>query len=194
MIGKLALASVLSLALTPQPQASTTLAFTSKPYIERIDCDTSRGTGFKLADGRWVSAHHVTKDTGCKVDGIPITVTRFDERQDWSVFTVPGDRRRGGLTPDCSGYKDRQWVHGTGHAKGLDIVTSVPVMFSHFMQGAHPRDWSVLVYNRFIPGQSGGPVLNQSGQPVGIVNAFTIFFPASLSLELKRTPICSAPQ
>ena len=192
MIGKCLLGAVMALVLSPpEPQAlGTTTALTFNPYIEKLSCSGGSGTGFKLDSGTWVSASHVTSLGGCSVDGIPIIVTSFDDRKDYSTFVVPGDDRNGGLRADCSGYRDRQWVHGQGHAKGRPIITSVPVLFSRFMQGNNPREWAVLIYNRFIPGMSGGPVLSGAGGVVGIVNAYAIFFPGSFSIQLKDTSIC----
>jgi hypothetical protein len=194
MFVKACVAGVVALAFSSDPQAlgTTTAQVAPNPYIEMIRCDRATGTGFKLVDGTWVSANHVTENANCKVDGIPIIVTGYDERTDYSTFTVPGDRRVGGLTPDCSGYRDKTWYHGTGHARGLETLTSTPVLFSNFMQGNHSRNWAVLIYNRFIPGLSGGPVLNNAGEVTGIVNAFAIFFPASFSIALKDTPLCHA--
>jgi hypothetical protein len=194
MIRNLLRAGAMALALLSSPastqQLGATISFVFNPYIEKVSCDGGTGTGFKLADGRWVSANHVTELGGCEVDGLPIIVTGFDDRTDWSTFIVPGDNRRGGLTPDCSGYQDRTWYHGQGHARGLPIVTSTPVLFSSFMQGNSARDWATLIYNRFIPGMSGGAVLGSDGRVVGIVNAYNLFFPASASIALKDTPIC----
>jgi hypothetical protein len=196
MFVKACVAGAVALAFSSDPQAlgTTTALVAPNPYIEMIRCDQATGTGFKLADGTWVSANHVTENANCKVDGIPIIVTGHDERTDYSTFTVPGDRRVGGLTPDCSGFKDKGWYWGVGHARGLPTLTAVPVLYSRFMNEArHSRDWAILIYNRFIPGQSGGVVLNQQGEVTGIVNAFAIFFPASFSIALKDTPLCHAP-
>jgi hypothetical protein len=193
MFAKSLLAGALALVLNSEPQAlgTTTAQVAPNPYIEMIECDRATGTGFKLADGTWVSASHVTENANCKVDGVPIIVTGYDERTDYSTFTVPGDRRVGGMTPDCSGFKDKTWYWGVGHARGLPTLTAVPVLYSRFMNEArHSRDWAILIYNRFIPGQSGGAVLNNAGEVTGIVNAFAIFFPASFSIALQDTPIC----
>lgn len=192
MFLKACVAGALALVLSTEPQAlGTTTAYVApNPYIEKISCDEATGTGFKLADGTWVSASHVTENSNCKIDGIPIIVTGFDEQRDYSTFIVPGDRRVGGLVPDCGGYQDGQWYYGQGHARGLPVLTSVAVMFSRFVQPENHRSWATLIYSRFIPGQSGGAVFNQRGEVTGIVNAFAIFFPASFSIQLKDTTLC----
>jgi hypothetical protein len=173
---------------------NATIAFVANPYIEKISCSGRTGTGFKLDTGVWVSVAHVTGLGGCSVDGIPIIVTYTDERGDFSTFIVPGDKRRGGLKADCSGYQNGHWYHGQGHARGLPTLTSVPVLYSALLnQRPHERGWAMLAYNRFIPGQSGGPSLNQRGEVTGTVNAFGIYFPFSLSRPLKDTIICSQP-
>jgi hypothetical protein len=187
---KACLAGVLSLALCPSSQAQST--FTHNPYIERINCDEGSGTGFKLSTGQWVSVHHVTSLSNCRVDGILIFVTHSDPLGDFSTFIVPGDNRRGGIKPDCSGFQDRQWYFGQGHAGGLPILTSVPVMFAQVLNDfSHPRGWKVLAYNRYIKGQSGGPALNVRGEATGTVNALGIDYRISFSRALQDTIICS---
>jgi hypothetical protein len=193
VIVKPCVAGVLALALgSPQPQVlGTTIAFTHHPYIEKISCDRGSGTGFKLDTGTWVSVDHVTSLGNCTVDGIPIVVTHADKSGDFSTFVVPGDRRRGGIKANCEGYKEGRWYHGQGHARGLSIVTSVPVLFLRVLnQQTHPKGFKALAYNRYIPGQSGGPSFNDNGEAVGTVNAFLIFYPVSLSKQLKDTIVC----
>lgn len=185
---KLALAGAMALAFSPQP-VGTSISFALHPYIKQIRCDKGLGTGFRLKDGRWVSANHVTTLGNCQIDGKPITVTFADERKDYSIFTVKSDVV-GGLNLDCSGYRQREWYYGQGHAGGLSFQTIVPVMAYKLFSRPHPRDWSVLVYNKFIPGQSGGAVLDSWGNAVGIVNAYGVYQPISFSIALKDTVLC----
>lgn len=195
MKAKTCVAGAIALALLPSQATAqvfnTTTTFVTNPYIEKIRCMEGSGTGFKLDTGQWVSVHHVTSLTDCKINGVPIIVTSDDFMGDFSTFIVPGDRRRGGLHADCSCYQDQQWYYGTGHAKGLPILTSVPVLYSKIMNAEpHPRGWAILIYNRFIPGQSGGPVLNLRGQVTGTVNAYNPIWPISFSRPLSETSIC----
>ena len=195
MKAKACVAGAIALALLPSHATAqalgTTTSFTHNPYIEKISCDEGSGTGFKLDTGVWVSVHHVTSLGNCKVDGVPIIVTYSDFMGDFSTFIVPGDRRVGGLKADCSGYQAGQWYFGTGHAKGLPILTSVPVLYSKAMGSKlTPRGWAVLIYNRFIPGQSGGPAFNVWGRVTGAVNAYNPVWPISFSRPLSETIIC----
>ena len=192
MFVKSLLAGALALALPLQSNAGLPPpTFVTNPYIERVDCLEGKGTAFRLDTGTWVSVNHVTRLTGCTVDGLPIKVTYADPIGDFSTFDLPGDKRRGGLHADCSGYQDGKWYHATGHAKGEPILTSLPVMYSKFMQMAGlNRGWSVLVYNAVIPGQSGGPMLSGSGAVAGTNNAYNPFYPISFSRALKDTIIC----
>lgn len=191
MIAKSLFAGALALVLSPSPQDYSS-AFVTNPYIEKITCGAASGTGFKLSTGEWVSAHHVTSRGGCTVDGKPIAITHFNETKDYSIFTVPGDKRRGGIKADCSGFQHGEWYHGQGHARGLPVITSVPAFYSRYTQVDNPRGWALLLFNRFIPGQSGGVAMNNRGEATGVVNAFAIFFPGSFSIALKDTKICSA--
>lgn len=158
-------------------------------YVEKITCDGGSGTGFKLADGRWVSVAHVTELGGCKVDGLPIVVTHSDKEGDFSTFLVPGDERRGGLKADCSGYR-YGWFWAVGHARGLHNQ-AIPLFYTVLLNTSeHDRGWKALAFNRVIPGQSGGPILSPAGEVVGTVNAYSLFFEMSFSRPLSETIIC----
>ena len=188
--------------LTQQKQAFTSFSafppdfwpvtiYTANPYVEKIECDEGSGTGFKLQDGRWVSAFHVAgKLHGCSIDGRPIHLTEGDEGSDYAIFDVPGDRRFGGLPVDCQGYRDQQWYFGVGHGRGDPWPQIVSVRYSAFYTFLAHNGWAILDVNRFVPGMSGGPVFDQWGRVAGIVNAFGVYTKLSMSLPLQETPIC----
>jgi hypothetical protein len=195
MTAKVCIAGALALVLLPcqalAQTLGTTTSFVVNPYIEKLSCDGGSGTGFKLDTGQWISVNHVTSLGNCRVNGLKIVVTYDDFIGDFSTFTIPGDRRVGGLKADCGGYQNGQWYYGTGHARGLPILTSVPVLYAKAMNlKLTPRGWAILIYNRFIPGESGGPVLNTSGRVTGTVNAYSPEWPISFSRQLRDTIIC----
>ena len=189
MIVKSLLAGALALALDPIDFGPTT--FVTHPYVEKLTCDGGSGTGFKINDGRWITVNHVSDNGGCTMDGKPITVTHADPDGDFTVFTV-ADRRRGGIEVNCGGFRDGQWYFGIGHGQGLITPQAKAVRYSTILTMLYSQKWGILQANRFVPGMSGGPVLDQSGRVVGTVNAFGIFERISFSRPLSRTILCQA--
>jgi hypothetical protein len=190
------IAGALALVLSPsQAQAPTmhVTAFTVDHYVVKVQCSEGSGSAFRLESGQWVSANHVTSLGGCSINGTPIEVTYFDALKDYSLFNLPDDNLKGGLKLDCHGYQDKQWYYGEGAAWGIPILTAIPVMDSAALNEGfnHPRSWKALIYNRFIPGQSGGAVRDAyTGAVVGIVNAYSLEYPISLSIPLSETVLC----
>ncbi len=185
---KLAFASLMAL-VSPLTQDFGPTTYVTHPYIERMMCDRGMGTAFKLRDGRWVTAFHVAVLGNCQIDGKPISVTYADSYKDIATFTVD-DNRRGGIEPNCAGFIDRSWYHGIGHGRGSPYPEAKAVRHSAFYTFIAGDRWAVLDANRFVPGMSGGPVLDGTGRAVGIVNAYGKDLRISFSLQLRDSPIC----
>ena len=190
MIGKLALAGALALGLLPLPDSEfPPTIFTQHPYVEKVSCDKGSGTAFKIADGRWLTVAHVADNTGCTIDSKPITVLEMDGAGDFAIIDVP-DNRRGGIEVNCNGFRDREWVWGVGHGRGLREPQIVAARYSTLLTWLYSKNWGILEGNRYVPGMSGGPVLDQTGRVVGLVNAYGIYQRISFSRQLRDTSIC----
>lgn len=191
MIVKLALAGALALAPSPgglsrEDFGPVTLA--ANPYIAQVVCEGGRGTAFKIETGQWVTVQHVSANGGCTINGRRIYVTHADEDGDFAILDI-GDPTTGGLRVNCGGFKDGEWYYGVGYGHNTLQSKAVRYSFWHTVLGGG-KLFSVLDSNRFVPGMSGGPVLNSAGEVVGTVNAFGIEKRISFSRELRRTKLC----
>jgi hypothetical protein len=154
------------------------------PQILRVQCAGGSGTAFKTERG-WVSAAHVTSLFGCEIGGVPIGATP-EGTLDFSRLDYAG--KGSGFKVNCEGMKAGTYVFAAGYAGGFTWQT----MTRHLVTYKSTDDGLRLVLGgpTFIPGMSGGPVLNAAGEVVGIVNAYSKMFPVSFSRELKDTSLC----
>jgi hypothetical protein len=181
-------ASVLALMLAPVP-ASDSLRFVQYPLVHKISCDEGSGTGFRIGLNHWLSVAHVTAMHNCDVDGQKIAVTEQNGSEDFSRFDTPMGVPNG-FRVNCGGFIPGHWYYAVGHAQGLPFQTLLAV-YATYAKYADGKRILIGEYD-FIPGMSGGPVMDAEGQVVGTVNAFIPDTPISLSRELKDTSICGA--
>jgi hypothetical protein len=158
--------------------------------VRQVLCDTARGTAFRVGSGAFATARHVTHGRNCTIDGEPVNVTWEDEKLDLAVIRTKVYGKP--LPIDCGGYQDRTPYAGIGMARGLPQQRVIFVMFIEDMHEALPKwmAFKTLYGDRFIPGQSGGPVFGQDARVVGMVNGFNRDAPLSYSLQMKDTPLC----
>jgi hypothetical protein len=191
MLLKPALAGVMMLVSLPGGLTKADFGpdtFISNPYVAQVFCDTARGTAFKISTGQWISVHHVSVNGGCRINGFPIHVVHNDPSGDFSVIDF-GDRSPGGLEIDCGGFQKGRWYYGLGHGWGLHMAQSKAVQHTSHPWLLEPH-FNRLDANRFVPGMSGGPVIDDQNRVVGTVNAYAVFQRASYSRALKDSAIC----
>lgn len=168
-----ALLACISLTSATPVIAKESYSYTPNAVV-RIGCAFASGTAFHIGDGKYVTAFHVVKNC---LDTFPGAV--IDKEKDFATF-------HGAVLPEkisfsCSSYRVGDMYVAVGYAEG------------GFYQAREPAvavDYKIDGYQAFIgsfvPGMSGGPVLNKDGKAVGIVN---MRWPAR-SLSLDDTYLC----
>jgi hypothetical protein len=186
---------MLALALAGVPTLATDAPdpmFVNYPEIEFVDCLRGSGTAWRNGVGSFVSVNHVTSHVGCKIDGEPVKVTHASSEMDYSslrtaIFGM-------GLKINCEGFKDRTVYLAIGYAEGKPFQRAMFVQASDNLTKLAPWKGFHALFGkeRYIPGMSGGPVLNEAGEVVGLVNGFNTVLPISYSQALKDTPLCDS--
>jgi hypothetical protein len=181
-------AFVACLLATPVPVAAP-ISFIQYPLVHKLSCAEGSGTAFRVGENHWLSVAHVTSLHDCEIDGAPVTVTEQDGTNDFSRLDTPLGVPNG-FKVNCGGFVPGRWYWAVGHAQGAPFQTALAV-YATFAR--YPDGKRILIGpNDFIPGMSGGPVMDDSGAVVGLVNAYIPGTPISLSRELRDTSMCGA--
>lgn len=134
------------------------------------------GTGFYIKDGRYVvTNYHVVKDSSevrVKIsEGKVVTAARVravDKKHDIAIIEMPSDGL-GDPLPLAGGDPEvGQAVLAIGNPSGLEKTLSTGVV-----SGLRRMNGGSLVYQitaPISPGSSGGPVLNEAGQVLGVTS------------------------
>lgn len=138
------------------------------------------GSAFKVGPNTYVTADHVVREGACYVAGEPIEVTHRDEKRDYATFTGPASASV--FKTSCAGFKTGRTYFARGFPGGgnFNIYTpwiAMPLVVEQFR---------VFMAADAIPGMSGGVVMDEYGNAVGVVNKR---YPAR-SMALKYTGFC----
>jgi hypothetical protein len=178
-----------TLALVSAPAVPQTAV--PAPEIPKVVCLTSPttlslGTAFRVGPRTLLSVKHVTAEPNCSIDGEPIKVTYTSPDADFSILS--DDRSGPFLKVDCSGFVAGRKYLATGHARGLDELTTIELTATGEKDGQFSILWGVFT---LIPGQSGGVITDkETGAAVGMINVYKYEEGLSGSVALRDTPLC----
>jgi serine protease Do len=150
------------------------------PYSVRTDKYYSVGTAFAISPTEFVSAEHVMKlgsgsqykevflrDREGKVHSIE-KILKYSKNRDFVVFSLPDTRARKHLQVNKSPLVNQK-VYAVGNALGEGIVIRDGLYTSDTPE-EEAGEWKWIRFSAAAsPGNSGGPLLDQSGNVIGIV-------------------------
>lgn len=157
------------------------------PGVVQVICDRTLGTAFRIGPHKLLSVTHVTGNEGCKVEGDQLYTNHEGPGQDFSILATAA-RGRDFLRLNCGGIAPGQWLFSVGYARGWPKQQRILLRAT----GGYTSNGMAVLRGRetVIPGMSGGPVMNASGEVVATVNAYNSFFGLSFVRVLKDTAIC----
>ena len=172
--------------VTPQEMPGETQVV-DYPLVHQVRCTKVRGTAFRIGRTDFATAAHVAANYGCTVEDAPFTIISIEGRLDAARINVPIPKL-GAIEISCEGFRPGEWYYSIGYANGEPRQLLVPV---YAIANRHVSGMQLFIgKNTFIPGMSGGPVLDSLGRAVGIVNAYNAHYRISFSRAFKDTDLC----
>lgn len=177
--------------------------------VRLIGCTGTAGTGFLIGQDILVTAAHVAEAKNCSdvATGKPLTTYHVDEENDFALMTgdlpfMPFAR------VSCEGYKKGHTYMSYGISShfapiqlfraSAQVATGIYTDKDFIVRGsdgAKAVPGMMFLLGNIVPGESGGPIVDDNAGVVGINNvSFGNFLgqPAgkTYSFELKNTILC----
>jgi serine protease Do len=175
------------------------------PYVIRSDHYWSIGSAFAIGPNTYVSAAHVLVSTIGSQFGAPALrdseghvypvdrVLKFSPQEDFIVFTLKGAPDAAALATNENRSTD-EVVLAAGNALGEGVVMRDGLLTSETPEAQDGR-WKWLRFSAAAsPGNSGGPLLDESGKVLGVVDAKSPNENLNYALPIARVLDASSSQ
>ena len=181
------LALLLGAAPAPTNEAIPS-PFIELDTVKRIVCETVVGSGVRIDGNLVLTADRVVAGRACTIDDVPVELVHEDGARDIAIVrTAAASSIRVPLT--CAGFATGFSYFAVGFAHGRKLV----VQRLHGTDGIEIRDEALRGLSQLrglvFPGMSGGPIVDEAGQVVGIVSAGN-GSGLTLSRALNQTKLC----
>jgi S1-C subfamily serine protease len=161
--------------LTPRQIAALIFPSTVSIYVLGDDGDVYSGAGFIVSPGVVATCYHVIEDARRIIvtpmnesdDRHVASLVRYDRERDTALLRVNGLKGKPVTLSHQSDFYIGEAIYTLGNPKGLEGTFSNGIM-SNFIRV--DDTWYMQFTAPVSPGSSGGPVVNNKGQVVAMVN------------------------
>jgi len=170
--------------------------FINNDLVVQVRCGGSTGTAAWIDRNTLITAQHVTRNGACSIKGQAAATVYEEARLDFAVLRSASDApERMRMAVSCAGFKDGARYFGVGFALGRHFVTQ-PFTGTRYFETRRRRDAFAgmsMLRGYSFRGMSGGPVVDESGNIVGIVNGgLQDGRGVMLSRSMRETYLCGA--
>jgi len=182
-----------------QAQVSVTPRLLPSPFFLHLDLipkvickdgeGTKLGTAFVVDRDTYATAFHVVsgKATSCTINGETAKVSYFDPNLDYAILSSPTGATFDRMVIDCGGYRDGVRYTLAGYPLGAFAIE----WFTGTADNGSNGDGTALIMGHAYAGFSGGPVVNDEGHVVGLMNARQADgIPYAFTLPMSQTILC----
>ena len=165
-------------ALTPQEVAETVLPSTVLITMTNASGQSYIGSGFVVGTGQIATNHHVIKGiasgkvklVGDTTEHVIESVSIVDTNRDLAIVTASSLTASALTLGDSDTVQIGQAVYAAGNPQGLTGTFSQGIVSAIRPEGnIFVEDTIIQMTAAVSPGSSGGPVLNEDGEVIGVV-------------------------
>ena len=201
-IKALALVVVLALVGCDQPIDNMGAPRINERMVPKIACEFQVGSGIQINSNTVITAEHVVRNGGCRVDYArrggyrDLTVVNSSSNNDFAELSSSQTLRGTNMRVSCEGVVTGQTYWLAGYPGGGNLSVVQVQATDRYIRGVTANSRYTIDNLRVMQGQayggmSGGPVINQAGQVVGIISAVARNVPDETMIkELSDTWMC----